>query len=92
MGSPKPDHHPEYVDYEDKGCELASACTRCPLPKCRYEGHVKVSTILRIQRENEIKRLADEGVSVAEISNRLGISKRTVTKVKKVLRDGGLLS
>ena len=28
---------PEFIHYEDTGCEVSQACLNCPLPQCKYD-------------------------------------------------------
>ena len=28
---------PEFIHYDDTGCEVSQACLNCPLPQCKYD-------------------------------------------------------
>ncbi|MBI4299946.1 MAG: helix-turn-helix domain-containing protein [Chloroflexi bacterium] len=75
---------PEYLDYHDTGCEVAPACLDCPLPLCKHDDPGQVRRAERRQRDSEVVRLRkEEGLSAREIASRLGISKRSVYRVRE---------
>ena len=77
------DSLPEGLDYQDDGCEVAPACLSCPLPRCRYEAHNGLRRIRAALRREEIARLRRLGLGPDAIAARLGISKRTVFRVRQ---------
>lgn len=55
------------------GCEFSTACTECPLPRCKYDespGH-------RPGRQN-VRELVERGLLSEEIAAALGVSQETV--------------
>jgi hypothetical protein len=73
---------PEYTDYGDTGCDLYPSCLNCPLPRCRYEDPGGAAAMLRVGRNASISRLArEEGMSVDELSEAFGLSRRTIFRV-----------
>lgn len=66
------------VNFRDTGCDVAPACLRCPLARCRYDVPGGVRTFRIQQRTREVERLRADGLSVREIAERLGVSRRTV--------------
>lgn len=75
---------PEYCHYRDEGCELATSCLNCSLPKCIYDQPGGRQRWLKRQRDREIVRLfrnGDEGVK--ELALRFGLSQRTVQRALK---------
>ena len=72
---------PEYMTYEDTGCELSSTCMECPLAMCKYDDpewrkHNDLS-----QRDNEIVSQRERGIKVDRIAASVGVSSRTVYRV-----------
>ena len=72
---------PENTRYKDDGCEAAASCLDCPLALCKYDDPGWLQRESRRTRDDEIFRLREERVSVAEISERFGISTRTVHRI-----------
>jgi len=80
---------PEYVDYEDRGCDLYPSCLRCPLPKCRYEEPGGAAAMLRGGRDASIVRLAErDGMSVDRLAEMFGLSRRTIFRVLRASGRG----
>ena len=72
---------PENTRYKDDGCDVSQTCLDCPLPLCKYDDPGWLQRESRRTRDDEIFRLRQERVSVAEISQRFGISTRTVHRI-----------
>ena len=72
---------PENTRYKDDGCEAAASCLDCPLALCKYDDRGWLQRESRRTRDDEIFRLREEHVSVAKISERFGISTRTVHRI-----------
>jgi len=72
---------PENTRYKDDGCDAASSCLDCPLALCKYDDPGWLQRESRRTRDDEIFRLRQEHVSVAEISKQFGISTRTVHRI-----------
>jgi hypothetical protein len=80
---------PEYVDYEDRGCDLYPSCLHCPLPKCRYEEPGGAAAMLRTGRDASIIRLAErDGVSIDRLAEMFGLSRRTIFRVLRASGRG----
>ena len=78
------DLSPEYCRYQDEGCELASSCLNCPLPKCIYDQPRGRQCWLKGARDREIMRLfTTGGKGVKELALQFGVSQRTVQRVLK---------
>jgi hypothetical protein len=83
---------PEYMDYADTGCDLYPSCLGCPLPRCRYEEPGGAAAMLRGGRDASILRLAaQDGLSVDRLAEMFGLSRRTIFRVLRTGRGGGLL-
>lgn len=73
---------PEYVDYEDTGCDLYASCLSCPLPRCRYDDPGGATAMLRTGRDEAILNYAQrDGVSVDNLAEMFGLSRRTIFRV-----------
>ena len=77
------DPPPEYCHYQDEGCELAPSCLRCLFPSCRYDivnGHRGGA---REFRDTQIQKLRRQGLTIADIATRFGVSKRTIHRAMR---------
>jgi hypothetical protein len=72
---------PENTRYKDDGCDASATCLACPLVLCKYDDPGWLQRESRRTRDDEIFRLREERVPVAEISERFGISTRTVHRI-----------
>ena len=81
---------PEHTQYTDTGCEVSPSCLRCPLPVCRYDyadagSALRALNAVRVlknaQRDDEIRRLRAEGLSLKEIAERFQIGTSSVFRV-----------
>lgn len=76
---------PEHSTYVDTGCELASSCLECPLPRCKYDDpRWRRSHDLKA-RDARIIQLRQAGYTVKQIAAHIGVSDRTTYRV--LLRD-----
>ncbi|MFN8559648.1 MAG: helix-turn-helix domain-containing protein [Dehalococcoidia bacterium] len=75
------DHLPEQLHYRDDGCEISPKCLECPLPACRYDMPPKRAGALL--REAELRRLLAEGLTADQAAERMGVSRRTVFRLKR---------
>jgi hypothetical protein len=92
MGATELDLLPEYCRYQDEGCELASSCLNCPLPKCIHYQPGGRQRWLKRARDKEIaRRFTTEGKGIKELALEFGVSQRTIQRtLKKPLNDGGI--
>lgn len=85
---PARDLRPEYVQYHDKGCELAPRCLSCPLPKCQHDDP---GWLGRRARKQKAKTIAEawrkEGLRPKALVARFGVSRRTVHRILKEARE-----
>ena len=80
---------PEYCRYRDEGCELASSCLNCPLPKCIYDQPGGRQRWLKRLRDKEMARVfTTEGKGAKELALRFGVSQRTVQRALKRAKNG----
>ena len=76
---PRADTLPEHHTYTDDGCEVSPACLRCPLPQCKHDEPGWYLRERRAERDRTMSRLRSrEGLSVGQLADRFGVSKRTV--------------
>ncbi len=75
------DRLPEQTHYRDDGCEISPRCLECPLPACRYDMPPKRAGAL--MREAELRRLLAAGFTADEAAVKMGISRRTVFRLKR---------
>ena len=75
------DRLPEQIHYRDTGCDIAPRCLECPLPQCRYDLPPKRAGALL--REAKLRRLLAEGLTIDAAAERMGVSRRTVFRLKQ---------
>ena len=81
------DSLPEAHPYRDDGCDLAPACLRCPLPRCKYDDPGWYRREIRDDRDRQIVLLnRRESLTVPQLSSRFGVSQRTVFRVLQAAR------
>lgn len=76
---------PEHNDYRDTGCEIHHACLSCPLPACKHDEPGILARIKREQRDQEIIRMIDLGMSDADIAKQVSVSAQTVLRSRSRL-------
>ncbi|MEK9676050.1 MAG: helix-turn-helix domain-containing protein [Chloroflexota bacterium] len=81
LATVRSDTLPENTRYKDDGCDVSQSCLDCPLSLCKYDDPGWLQRESRRTRDDEVYRLRQEKVSVAEISERFGISTRTVHRI-----------
>ena len=75
---------PEYYQYRDEGCDLASSCLNCPFPRCIYDEPGGKQHLLKKSRAREMARLfTTEGKKIKELAQIFGVSQRTVQRALK---------
>jgi len=79
---------PEYCHYRDEGCELADSCLSCPFPECIYAQPRGKQRWLKRLRDREVLRLfTNQGKGVNELALVFGVSRRTIQRILKRVRD-----
>ena len=88
----KIDLPPEYCHYRDEGCELASSCLDCSLPRCIYDQPRGRQRWLKRSRDREIVRqFTNECKGVKELALEFRVSQRTVQRaLSETLHNGGV--
>lgn len=76
----------------DNGCKYATRCLECPFDTCLYEQPGGKAHFLKSRRNNEIIRLAREGKTTNEISQKFGMSRRSIQRILAVDRHAKLTS
>lgn len=82
---------PEYIDYQDTGCDLYPSCLNCPLPRCRYDSPGGARAMLRVGRDAAIVAGYRRGKGVDELARMFAVSRRTVFRVLRAARAAGQL-
>ena len=72
---------PEVTRYRDDGCDIHPHCLTCPLPRCRYEEPGGLKGMLNAMRDRQIVELRARGISVEDIADRFGVSRRTIFRI-----------
>lgn len=84
---------PEIYPYRDDGCEVSPSCLNCPLPRCKYDEPGWYHRELRQQRDLQILQARKaQSLTVPELSQRFGVSQRTVFRALRGARNGTLPS
>lgn len=75
---------PEDRTFRDTGCSVAPSCLRCPLPVCRYD--TATSRPSRTPGRNQrVRELTEAGLTAVEIGKALGITKRSVFRIRRAV-------
>jgi AraC-like DNA-binding protein len=70
---------PDFTEYRDTGCEVSPSCFTCPLVKCRYDSDSGGKRALeRLNRLDRVAELRRRGLTVDQIAQVLGVSRRTI--------------
>ena len=86
--SPHQSDEPAFYYYEDTGCEVASTCLACPLPRCKFDDMEWFAKYRRLARDLRMASvIQEEGLSIAEAAERFSITPRTVFRVLSRCRD-----
>src|SRR3990172_11477019 len=83
LAKPDRDVLSEFLRYRDTGCDLARSCLTCPLSRCRYDEPLGYKHTLALVRDEEIRRLRRQGISVDALAARYDLSRRTVFRILK---------
>ena len=59
----------------DNGCYLWQNCFNCPYPDCLVD---RIPSLLRANKQADIRDLDKQGMTAAEIAEKFGIPQRTV--------------
>ena len=79
---------PTFYYYEDNGCEVASTCLECPLPRCKFDDMEWFAKYRRLAKDLKVAAIIRaEGMSIAEAAERFSITPRTVFRVLSRSRE-----
>jgi hypothetical protein len=81
LGRTRGDLLPEQTRYRDDGCDVHPSCLTCPLPRCRYEQRGGLRGMMNAYRDRQVLELREEGIEVPELSERFGLSRRTIFRI-----------
>lgn len=75
---------PENTSYRDDGCDIHDQCLTCPLPACRYE--MPPGRARALSQAAALGRLLELGRTMDEAAEELGVSRRTVYRLRRIAR------
>ena len=78
---------PEYLDWPDRGCEVAPHCLQCPLARCKYDVAGGARALAYQGRQEEVVRWQATGMAVPIIAEQLHLSQRSVFRILQGHRD-----
>lgn len=82
------DDRPEYLHYEDEGCEVAAKCQYCPLPQCKYDDPAWYRSARRMAADVlKLETIELYGLSVSMAAVRFSVTVRTVFRVLRRCRE-----
>lgn len=73
---------PENTSYLDDGCDIHRQCLTCPLPACRYE--MPPGRARALSQAASLARLLTDGHTMDEAATELGVSRRTVYRLRRI--------
>ena len=77
-----PDHL--FLKYKD-GCDLWHHCLSCPLPACQFDVPVSAKDKYKVKLHFQIEHYRKQGMSLPNIADKLGISRSTAYRIRKLL-------
>ncbi len=88
MSNPPVDDRPEYLHYEDEGCEVATKCLQCLLPRCKYDDPDWYRVTTRMMADvAKLKIMQADNLTIAMAADRFQITPRTVFRVLRRCRE-----
>ena len=79
---------PEFVHYEDTGCEVSTSCLECPLPQCRYDDPVWYQQYKRLTRDFRVcSIIQSEGLTADQAAKRFSVTVRTIFRIMQRCRE-----
>ena len=79
---------PEFVHYEDTGCEVSSSCLECPLPRCRYDDPAWYQQYKRLTRDFRVWNIMrSEGLTADQAAERFSVTVRTIFRIMQRCRE-----
>ena len=79
---------PEFVHYEDTGCEVSSSCLECPLPQCRYDDPAWYQQYRRLTKDLRVwNTIRSEGLTADQAAERFSVTVRTIFRIMQRCRE-----
>ena len=75
-----------FLKYTD-GCDLWHHCLTCPLPACQYDVPVSSHDKSKVKLHFQIEHYRKQGMHLTDIAHKLGISLRTVYRIRKLVAN-----
>ena len=76
---------PDYADYRDTGCDLAPACQRCPLRRCKDDEPAAPSSTHARDREIAMLRRRHR-VPIDMLAGTYGLTRRSIFRILRETR------
>ena len=82
---------PEFIHYEDTGCEVSQACLNCPLPQCKYDDPAWFQRHQRLIKDLEVlTAMRLENLTVEETAEHFSVTVRTIFRIMRRCREAGM--
>ena len=78
---------PENTQYQDEGCLRFYSCLKCVFPWCFYDLSNTGTKLFKQYRNQEIIRLAGEGVKTRELATFFKITQRCIEQVLRKAKE-----
>jgi len=84
---------PEFIHYEDTGCEVSQACLNCPLPQCKYDDPAWFQRHQRLIKDLKVLTVMRlENLTVEETAEHFSVTVRTIFRIMRRCRETGVLT
>ncbi|MEE2880527.1 MAG: transposase family protein [Chloroflexota bacterium] len=84
---------PEFIHYEDTGCEVSQACLNCPLPQCKYDDPAWFQRHQRLIKDLKVLTVMRlENLTVEETAEHFSVTVRTIFRIMRRCRETGVLA
>ena len=81
---------PEFVHYEDTGCEVSPSCLKCPLPQCRYDDPAWYQQYKRLTKDFRVWNIIrSEDLTAEQAAERFSVTVRTIFRIMQRCREAG---
>lgn len=87
MNVPRRGGLPEEIEYRVGGCRVHGHCLTCPLPACVYDAPRAMAEAAKVSRAREVERLMAGGLGPTAVAAELGVSRRTVFRIRRALQS-----
>ena len=79
---------PDFIHYEDTGCEVSLSCLNCPLPQCKYDDPAWFQRYWRYGKDlTVLTAMQLENLTVDQAAERFSVTVRTIFRITRRCRD-----